>query len=95
VPRQAHDIKDNPEKYAVLKDILADILQFIHDNVSIHNFSVSCLTSQYFRFVIIFLIFMKIWNCSSMYSLYKKNLPLILGGVLSSTSTYLLLLTGM
>ena len=36
-PRQSQDIKDHPEKYAVLKDILGDILEFIHDNVSFHN----------------------------------------------------------
>ena len=35
-PRQSQDIKDHPEKYTVLKDILGDILEFIHDNVSFY-----------------------------------------------------------
>ena len=35
-PRQSQDIKDHPEKYAVRKDILGDILEFIHDNVSFY-----------------------------------------------------------
>jgi len=34
-PRQSQEIKENPERYAVLKIILADILRFIHDNVSL------------------------------------------------------------
>jgi hypothetical protein len=42
-PREAKAIKDNPERYEVLKDILADPLLLCHDNVSL-IFSFNCLS---------------------------------------------------
>ena len=37
-PRRSQDIRENPEKYAVLKEIMGNILEFIHDNVSSYLF---------------------------------------------------------
>jgi hypothetical protein len=34
-PRQSQDIRDHPELWERVKDMLADLLQFSHDNVSI------------------------------------------------------------